>query len=224
MTGMALVLGLASCSTKGNGDLIAEIIDGKAELDLSRFAWINQPEEFAIHGDTLEFTTAAKTDLWMHTMNGTDLVNAPMLVTETSVKEFTFQVKTDFSDARDLYEQCGMVVYIDENNWFKSSVEKWDDQTGLLGSVCNQDGHSDWAPSPISSKHKKVWYRLARKGCDFIVESSLDNKTYNILRFFHLNGADEAIKIGFYACSPGENGGFKAVFTDMAFSGEKTAF
>lgn len=141
-----------------------------------------------------------------------------MYVLDTSLQQFSFTVKTEFSDAKTMYDQCGPLVYVDENNWLKASVE-FSPDGGMLGSVNNAEGRSDWATSIIPSDVKTVWYRVMRNGCDFIITSSLDGQKFDILRFCHLNGADSRnVKVGVYACSPEQDGSFKAVFSDMKFS------
>lgn len=233
LTLAGLALCLCACGEKGKTevveqteqlaatdapDMVRDILEGKAELNLDSFSWVNEPKVHSIHGDTLELVTEPATDLWLHTMNATDLVNAPVYVLNTREKDFTFSVKTEFSDAKSTYDQCGPVIYVDENNWLKASVEHWSDENGLLGSVNNQDGRSDWAPSPIPASVRTVWYRVMRSGCDYMIMSSQDGEKYEILRFCHLNHADEEVRVGVYACSPNKEGSFKAVFTDMEFS------
>lgn len=204
--------------TEGEEQL-ADILEGKAQLDLNSFTWINEPVQHEIKGETLEFTTSGKTDLWMHTM-GTqkDLANAPMYVLDTNAQQFSFTVKTEFADAKTMYDQCGPVVYVDENNWLKASVE-YSPAGGMLGSVNNAEGRSDWATSFIPSEVKTVWYSVRRNGCDFIITSSFDGKKFDILRFCHLNESDaKNVKVGVYACSPEQDGSFKAVFSELKFT------
>lgn len=140
-----------------------------------------------------------------------------MYVLDTSLQQFSFTVKTKFSDAKTMYDQCGPIIYINEDNWLKASVEM-SPEAGMLGSVNNAEGRSDWAKSLIPADVKTVWYNVRRNGCDFIITSSLDGQKFDILRFCHVNGADADVKVGVYACSPGEKAGFKAVFSDMKFS------
>lgn len=198
-------------------DIVKDILEGKATLDLNQFTWVNAPKEYAIEGGKLTLITEEKTDLWQHTLNGADLSNAPVLMLQTQ-QDFTFTVKTEFSDAKTMYDQCGPIIYMDRDNWLKASVENAGEEGGYLGSVNNIDGHSDWATSTIPGDIKTVWYKVNRMGCDVIVSSSTNGQKYSILRFAHMNKAEDVVGIGLYACSPGEGASFKAVYSDMSFS------
>ena len=53
--------------------------------------------------------------------------NAPVFQIETSEKYFSFVVKTEFeSSCR--FDQCGVVMYLDSDNWFKASIEYEDEK------------------------------------------------------------------------------------------------
>lgn len=199
-------------------DIVKEIIEGREEFDLNKFFWVNEPKQFAIEDGTLVLTTEEKTDLWQHTLNGADLSNAPIFVLKTQVQNFTFTVKTDFSGSGTLYDQCGPIVYMDRDNWLKASVENAGEEGGFLGSVNNMEVRSDWATTIIPGDIKTMWYKVSRTGCDVVVSNSTDGEKFNILRFTHINKAEDAVCIGVYACSPGEGASFKAVFSEMSFA------
>ncbi len=199
-------------------DIVKDIIEGREALDLSKFFWVNEPKQFAIEDGKLVLTTEEKTDLWQHTLNGADLSNAPIFVLKTQEQNFTFTVKTDYSGSSTLYDQCGPIVYMDRDNWLKASVENAGEEGGFLGSVNNMEGRSDWATTIIPGDVKTMWYKVSRTGCDVVVSNSTDGEKFNILRFTHINKAEDAVCIGVYACSPGEGASFKAVFSDMSFS------
>lgn len=42
---------------------------------------------------------------------------------ETADPDFSFAVKTDFSQSHTRFDQCGVVTYMDSENWIKGSVE-----------------------------------------------------------------------------------------------------
>ena len=65
-------------------------------------------------------------------------------------------MKTEFeSSCR--FDQCGVVMSLDSDNWFKASIESEDEKIQRLGSVVTNHGYSDWATTDISSdiKHRK---------------------------------------------------------------------
>ena len=132
---------------------------------------------------------------------------------ETDEKYFSFIVKTEF-ESKHRFDQCGVVVYLDSENWIKGSIEYENENFQHLGSVVTNNGYSDWATTEIDASVKTMWYRLSRRENDFCIESSKDGKVFSQMHICHMWKADDAIKFGIYACSP-ENSSFKATFTNM---------
>ena len=113
-------------------------------FDTSKLEWTREPESFAIHGDTVEITTRPHTDLWQRTYYHFRNDNAPVLQMRTSEKYFSFIVKTEFQSKR-RFDQCGVVMYLDSENWLKASIEYENEKFQHLGSVATNHGYSDWA-------------------------------------------------------------------------------
>ena len=63
------------------------------------------------------------TDLWQRTYYHFRNDNAPVLQIETEEKFFSFMVKTDFKESHHRFDQCGVVMYLDSENWLKGSIE-----------------------------------------------------------------------------------------------------
>ncbi|CUW06079.1 DUF1349 domain-containing protein [Leuconostoc gasicomitatum] len=186
---------------------------------LEKFTWINEPEKFKVlPNNQLELTTENGTDLWQRTHYGFSAINAPMFVTSVTEPKFDFSVKTTFQ-SNFLYDQCGIVVYIDDNNWAKFSSEFENLVFQRLGGVVTQSGYSDWATTNISSEIKEIYYRINRQENNFIVEASYDGSDYFQLRIFNLNYDKpiDKISIGVYGCSP-QGSGFKSIFTKFRLS------
>lgn len=175
--------------------------------------WINKPENFLIENSRVIIITSPNTDLWQKTYYNFINDNAPVLQTETDKKYFSFIIKTSFNGSQ-RFDQCGIAVYLDSENWIKASVEYENEKFQHLGSVVTNNGYSDWATSEISADIKQMWYRLSRRENDFKIECSYDGENYKQMRLCHLNKADNKISFGIYACSPG-NSSFKAEFTEM---------
>ena len=122
-------------------------------FDINKFNWINTPKEYEIEGDKVEITTEQNTDLWQRTYYHFRNDNAPMLLMETSEKYFSFIVKTSF-DSKHRFDQCGIIMYLDSDNWLKASIEFENDEFQHLGSVVTNNGYSDWATTEIDAKLK----------------------------------------------------------------------
>ncbi|MEX2784665.1 DUF1349 domain-containing protein [Streptococcus sp. H49] len=176
--------------------------------------WTRQPEEFSIADDCISITTAPHTDLWQKTYYHFVNDNAPVLQMESNEPFFSFTVKTDFSGSHTRFDQCGIVLYLDAENWLKGSVEYENADFQHLGSVVTNLGYSDWASTEIDSSVKSMWYRLSRRESDYCIECSDDGLVFRQMRVCHLHKGSGTIRFGLYACSP-ENSSFTAHFTNM---------
>lgn len=182
-------------------------------FDLENCKWKNQPKRTRVSNDGIEIITEPHTDLWQRTYYGFRNDNAHVLQMQTNEKFFSFTVKTEF-DGKRRFDQCGIAVYLDCDNWLKASVEYENDEFQRLGSVVTNNGYSDWATVDISADIKTVWYRLSRRNSDFCIESSFDGMHFKQMRICHLFEGAEQISFGIYACSP-EDSSFKAVFREI---------
>ena len=182
-------------------------------FDINKLQWAREPANYTISADKIEITTAPHTDLWQRTYYHFRNDNAPVLQMETDEKFFSFTVKTEFQ-SRHRFDQCGIVMYLDSENWLKASIEYENDTFGHLGSVVTNNGYSDWATTEIDASIKSMWYRLSRREDDYLIECSEDGVTFKQMRVCHLWQGSGKIRFGIYACSP-EESSFKATFTDM---------
>lgn len=178
-----------------------------------RPAWTRKPKETLLTETRIELITEPGTDLWQRTYYGFRNDNAPVLQAKTSEKYFSFVVKTHF-ESKHRFDQCGVAIYLDSENWFKASIEYENEDYQRLGSVVTNHGYSDWATTDISADIKEMWYRLSRRESDYCIECGTDGIHFKQMRIFHLWEGAEEITFGIYACSP-ESSSFRAVFTDM---------
>lgn len=182
-------------------------------VDVSLMEWIRAPKNYKISKDKIEIFTEPKTDLWQRTYYGFRNDNAPVLQLVTDEKYFSFTVKASY-DYKRRFDQCGVVVYLDGENWLKASVEYENWTMQRLGSVVTNHGYSDWATVDVDAAVNTVWYRLSRREYDYCIECSYDGVNFKQMRICHLSEGGGEIRFGIYACSP-EQSSFKAVFTEM---------
>ena len=189
--------------------------------------WIHKPKISEVSADIVSITTEPETDFWQRSYYGFRNDNAPALQIESD-NNFTFTAKASF-DYKTLFDQCGLIIYLDSENWFKASIEYENEKFSRLGSVVTNFGYSDWATSDISLP-REIWYRLSRRSADFLIESSFDGVFFKQMRIFHLHKLGETtvemgksnpplsvqiiVGFGVYACSPLKSS-FTAKFTDM---------
>ncbi len=197
------------------------------KLDLQTGTWLNGPSSGRVTGDSVEIVTEPNTDFWQRSYYGFRNDNAPALLF-ASDQNFTFTIKAQFTYKKQ-FDQCGLIIRIDDENWFKSSIEFENETFSRLGSVVTNAGYSDWATIDINLP-TEIWYRLSRRGPDFLIEYSLDGTDFRQMRVFHLHALGEttkemgavdppmparnSIRFGVYACSPADSS-FSALFTDF---------
>ncbi|MBR2523286.1 MAG: DUF1349 domain-containing protein [Clostridiales bacterium] len=183
-------------------------------MNVQQMKWTHEPKDYSVTPGRIEITTEPGTDLWQRTYYHFRNDNAPVLQMESDEKYFSFIVRTDFSQSSHRFDQCGIVMYLDPENWLKASVEYENGEFSHLGSVVTNHGYSDWATTAIPADVRVMWYRFSRREDDYCVECSRDGVTYTQMRVCHMWEGSGRIRFGIYACSP-ENSSFTAVFTDM---------
>ena len=179
-------------------------------MNTEQFYWINQPQEFALDKGALKIQTEPETDFWQKTHYGFSKANAPAFLTKIE-GDFTFGVKTAF-DTQNRYDQCGILLYIDDENWIKVAVEHENEQYARLGSLVTNLGYSDWATVDIDAEKKTMWYRVQSKGVDVFIEYSETGKRWEQMRIAHLHQFHGMLAVGVYACSPSEGEGCEVLF------------
>ena len=212
---LAMLAMLAACGNKeAKTSNINEEANSNMTLNIKDFQWIREPESCVINGDTIEVVTKPHTDLWQRTYYHFQNDNAPVWQMKTNEKYFSFIVKTDFTESHHRFDQCGVVMYLDSENWLKGSIEYENEQFQHLGSVVTKQGYSDRQTTAIPADVKSMWYRLSRRADASCIERSTAGKEWSQMRVCHMYEAKDEISFGIYACSP-EKSSFKAVFTNM---------
>ncbi len=187
-------------------------------IDFTAGCWIHPPQHYQVTNETVEIVTDPATDFWQRSYYGFQNDNAPALQVD-SAENFTFVTHVSFTYSQQ-FDQCGVIIYIDQDNWFKASIEYENPHVSRLGSVVTNHGYSDWATTDIVTPTSQ-WYRLSRRGPDFLIESSDTARNFHQMRIFHLHclgetthdmgrhdppvPAQHAIPFGVYACSPSQS-------------------
>ncbi len=175
--------------------------------------WTREPKHFTVTENRVIIITEPHTDLWQRTYYHFRNDNAPVLQMKTREKFFSFVVKTEF-DTKVRYDQSGIIMYLDSDNWLKAAMEYENESIQRLGSVVTNNGYSDWASVDVDASIKSAWFRLSRREDDFCVEYSDDGVRFKQMRICHMFNIQDEIQFGIYACSA-ENGSFTASFTHI---------
>lgn len=185
-------------------------------MNIRDFRWTREPASCAVTDGRVEVVTKPHTDLWQRTYYHFRNDNAPVFQMETEERYFSFTVKTAF-DSHHRFDQCGVVLYLDSDNWLKASIEYENERFQHLGSVVTNLGYSDWATTEIPADIRSMWYRLSRREDDYCIECSPDGVRFSQMRICHMHRGGGRIRFGIYACSP-EDSSFRATFTDFALT------
>jgi len=196
-------------------------------MNFKNAEWINEPQKSFITESEVRITTDSGTDFWQRSYYGFRNDNAPALLLET-MDNFTLTARVEFQ-YKSRFDQAGLIIYQNSENWFKASMEYEDSSFSRLGSVVTNKGYSDWATSDVDTVNE-ITYRLSRRGPDFLIEQSFDGKDFRQMRVFHMHvlgetteemgklnppaPAEKPMRFGLYACSPLETS-FEAVFDNI---------
>lgn len=134
-----LAVTMASCSQKQQEEETTAIITSTTEKNdtvMKEFVkenlyWTREPKQYVITDSLITIETEPNTDLWQRTYYGFSNDNAPVLQMKTSCQYFSFTVKTEFNSSA-LFDQCGIAIYLDSDNWMKASIEYEKDRKSVV--------------------------------------------------------------------------------------------
>lgn len=181
---------------------------------LKDFEWYNEPFNVRFIEQGMVVEPLEKTDFWQSSHHNFHKDDGHFFFTRR-YGDFTITLKWHTEGAF-AYDQCGLMLRVDNLNWVKAACLSPSLIQPQIGSVVTQKGYSDWA-SAGAHPLNDVWYRLKRRGGDYVLSYSLDGINYTQLRTFTLLDDEEAVKVGAYICSP-QRKGFSAVLEMIEFS------
>ncbi len=171
--------------------------------------WFNPPPSWKDEAGCLKVTTGPKTDFWRKTHYGFINDNGHFYYQEV---RGDFRAEAKITGAyRELYDQAGLMLRIDAENWIKTGIEFFD---GLqhASAVVTRD-FSDWSVVRLPQPPASLWLRVERKAEAVNIFYSVDGQQYWLLRSAYLPPTD-SIQVGPVCASP-TGQGFEAVIEDM---------
>lgn len=181
---------------------------------LKDFEWYNEPYDVRFTEQGMIVEPQAKTDFWQSVHHNFHKDDGHFFFTRQP-RDFTLNLKWNCQGAF-AFDQCGLMLRLDNLNWFKGGCLSPDLEHPQIGTIVTTNGSSDWASTPVKSLHD-IWYRLKRRGSDYVFAYSDDGHNYTTLRTFSLSRPDVEVKIGAYACSP-QRFGFSATLEIIEIS------
>jgi uncharacterized protein len=174
--------------------------------------WLNEPPSWRVEDGALILTTGDSTDFWRETFYGFVHDDGHFYYREVS-GDFTAEV-TLVAEYNTLYDQSGLMLRADEQNWIKAGLEL----TGGLvhaGAVVTRD-FSDWSMVALPSFSGTLRLQLTRHGDAIRVQFRKPDGGWQMLRLGYLP-LPETCQVGVMCCSP-QRAGFEARFEDFAVS------
>jgi hypothetical protein len=179
--------------------------EGSADL-IGRMTWMNDPASFKRNGDPLIVRSRAKTDFWRKTFYGYITDNGHFFHLPVS-GDFVFEARVNGQYAA-LYDQAGLMVRLDAENWMKCGTEFFDGRRHA--SVVFTRDFSDWSTMPDLSDTAPVWWRAIRKKDSIETHCSLDGKNFTAIRQGYFQPGTK-VEVGIMCAAP-EGPGFDATF------------
>ncbi len=200
-------LHVASASALAVATVDLPSLAAEKTLDLT---WMNPPRRWRREGSALICTADPKTDFWRKTFYGYITDNGHFYYREVK-GNFTTAVKIT-GQYHDLYDQAGLMVRVDANNWMKCGVEFVDGHQNV--SVVMTRDFSDWSTARLADGTDALWMKVVRKGPALDIFHSLNGKDYVESRVGYL-GTGDPVMVGLMCAAP-EGKGFEARFDDWA--------
>lgn len=108
------------------------------------------------------------------------------------------------------FDQAGLMLRYDANNWVKTGIE-YVDGSARLSCVVTRDGWSDWSTqtlpqqSPDWHRNPDITLRLHRFGDSLVCETNITGH-WEFYRIAHLESRGMPALMGPFACAPIESG------------------
>jgi uncharacterized protein len=168
--------------------------------------WLNEPSNWKIQDTIIEVTSNQNTDFWRKTHYGFIRDTGHFYFREFT-GNFIAQVKVS-GKYQDLYDQAGLMVRLDQNNWLKCGIELVEG-VQQISAVVTRD-YSDWSVMPMPNNPTSIWLKVTRRDSAIEIHYSLDGQQYTMLRMAYLTSV-ATVGVGIMCASP-EGTGFVTVF------------
>uniref|UniRef100_B8HL45 DUF1349 domain-containing protein n=1 Tax=Cyanothece sp. (strain PCC 7425 / ATCC 29141) TaxID=395961 RepID=B8HL45_CYAP4 len=170
--------------------------------------WLNEPLQWSQSGRQIIVRTSSQTDFWRITHYGfirdTGHFYYERVATDCRV-EVTIRGRY-----QDLYDQAGLMLRADEQNWIKTGIEYVDGIQHLSAVVTRN--YSDWSFIPLPHPPEVLKLRLERRGETVHIAYQDESLQYIPFRMAYFPALQE-IQVGIMCASP-QGKGYDVVFED----------
>ena len=179
--------------------------NGQAQ-SLEKMQWFNEPAQWTIQDHVFSMQVTPQSDYWRISHYGFTVDDAPFLYT---LRGGEFEVKVKVSgDYRTRYDQAGLMLRIDHENYIKAGIEFVDGKYNLSAVVTHHT--SDWSIIPLEKPVPFVWIKAVRRLDAIEIFYSFDDQEYTLMRNAWMQD-NHPIMVGLMGASP-DGQGFEARF------------
>ncbi len=175
----------------------------------SDFKWLNEPPVWEGNESKFTLITGNETDFWQRTFYDFQRKDGHFFYIDYE-GDFTCEVNL-VADFEVLYDQLGLMVRVDDENWIKTGLE-YTDGAAHISTVVTRTW-SDWSMIKPTKFEGEVRIRLTRHGEAIRIQYLDEHSVWIMLRLAYLD-MSESCQIGIMACSP-QRSGFVANFSDF---------
>ena len=176
---------------------------------LEKMNWFNEPTEWSIKDGCLSMFVTPNSDYWRISHYGFTVDDAPFYYAEYG-GEFEAKVKIS-GDYKVRFDQAGMMIRIDHENYIKTGIEFVDGKYNLSAVVTHHT--SDWSVIQLDRPVEYIWIKAVRRLDAIEIFYSFDDKEYTLMRNAWME-ANCPVKIGMMGASP-DGTGFTARFSNF---------
>ena len=189
--------------------LIVSLFQITKAQSLEKMTWFNEPAQWEIKDKKLIMAVTPQSDYWRISHYGFTLDDAPFYYS-TYGGEFETKVKIT-GDYNARFDQMGLMLRIDEQNYIKAGVEFVDGKFNLSTVVTHKT--SDWIVIVLEKTPPFLWIKAVRRLDAVEIFYSFDDKEYTMMRNAYLQD-NTPVQVGFMAASP-DGKGFRATLKNF---------
>ena len=176
---------------------------------LEKMNWFNEPAQWSVSGNRLTMAVTPKSDYWRISHYGFSVDDAPFYYGEYG-GEFEAKVKIS-GDYKVRFDQAGMMIRIDHENYIKAGIEYVDGKYNLSTVVTHHT--SDWSVIALDKPVDFIWIKAVRRLDAVEIFYSFDDKEYIMMRNAWME-ANRPVKVGMMGACP-DGDGFSVTFSDF---------
>lgn len=182
-------------------------------LGLDGWRWLNEPSSWKTDDEGLEAATDPDTDFWVTTHYGFVRDTGHALLRPLPSR---FRMRVTFAGRyQDQYDQAGLLLRADEQNWMKTGIEYVDGRRQLSAVVTR--GVSDWNVVPLErvlGEAEAVTVEMERDGDTLTVRYGAAGQEPDTMLRLAYFPPDAAVSGGPMCASP-DGTGFTTRFTGL---------